>query len=114
MDDSPKKTKSDSRQRVCEKCKLEAEEEEDAGEKYVLRGLQRFHLRILEVLRNDCKYVLEVLVAEAAAQGIFLKSVHISEEGGSQLRTCTVDILIFSPVAEPTSSRSSMNIMLAV
>lgn len=111
MDDSPKKTKSDSRQRVCEKCKLEAEEEEDAGEKYVLRGPQRFHLRILEVLRNDCKYVLEVLVA---AQGIFLKSVHISEDGGSQLRTCTVDILIFSPVAEPTSSRSSMNIMLAV
>ena len=95
-----------------EGCEMEGDEEKDEEEEFDVDDHDEdyylstgFQLKMLKDLRRAyCNSLrragLDVAKAEAAAKGLFLQSVHVSEDGGIQPRTVDVHVRIFSAVGQ--------------
>ena len=95
-----------------EGCEGEGDEETDEEEEFDDHGHDEdyyqstgFQLKMLKDLRRAyCNSLrragLDAAKAEAAARGLFLQSVHVSEDGGMQPRTVDVNVRIFSAVGQ--------------
>ncbi|CAE7314879.1 unnamed protein product [Symbiodinium natans] len=94
----------------CEGEEDEAENEEEESDDDVDHDegyyqSTRFQLKMLKDMRrtycNALKHAgLDAAKAEAAAKGLFLQSVDVSEDGGLQPRTVSVRVRIFSSVGQ--------------